>query len=134
MRREQVSFEELFGKTLTDVQVNKDDDEIIFVTEDGSFVMYHEQDCCESVTIEDIVGSAGLGFSALVALIGEEILLAEEVDNAGDDSDGGGDYESHTWTFYKLSTMSNHVTIRWYGESNGYYSEVVNFARLDDSL
>ena len=116
-----VSFEYLKGKVLTDVIVSKDDDayengdKIEFITDTESFIMLHEQDCCENVYIESIVGE-------ITDLIGTEILVAEESSDTGYDDDN----ESWTWTFYKLDTNKGGVTIRWNGYSNGYYSESVS--------
>jgi hypothetical protein len=123
-----VAFETLKGKTFTKVSVNYDDygDNIIFTCSDGNvYSMYHDQDCCESVYIEDICGD-------LQDIIGYEILVAEEVVSSGYDGEPsaippkGGYADSYTWTFYKLDTKAGGVTIRWYGVSNGYYSESVN--------
>ena len=63
-------------------------------------------------------------------LIGAPILQAEEVLHMDENPVGVEipEYqESYTWTFYKLATIKGYVTIRWYGQSNGYYSESVNF-------
>jgi hypothetical protein len=64
----------------------------------------------------------------------EEILLAEKSTNHDDnykdhDLEFTTDYHdgSHTYTFYKLRTRSYSCTLRFYGESNGYYSEDVDF-------
>lgn len=118
-RKRDAKFEELKGLVLKEVErTTGHDEELIFRTECGkAFRMYHQQDCCESVTIEDIVGD-------LKDLVGSPILTAEERSNSGADSDN---YGSETWTFYELATIKGSVTIRWYGASNGYYSESVDF-------
>ena len=122
----EVEFNELKGKVLTSATASND--EIVFVTTEGeTYRMYHEQDCCESVEIESIVGD-------LADLVGEEILLAEDVQNLFDLIKAAGkeeedEYGSHTWTFYKLATRKGYVDIRWYGSSNGYSSESVSFKK-----
>ena len=128
MYYDEVKFEELKGKVLVSATVSDYKDEMKFVTTDGEiYTLYHAQDCCESVEIESIVGD-------LADLVGEEILMAEEAQNLFDliksavfeEED---EYGSHTWTFYKLATRKGYVDIRWYGSSNGYYSEEVSFKR-----
>lgn len=115
------SFEELVGQTFDKVE-NKDDEELIFYKKGQPiYKFYHEQDCCEWVTVDDIDGD-------LSNLEGVPILEAEEVS-----SDGilGKEHDSsYTWTFYKFRTEKGYVTVKWYGFSNGYYSEEVNFCKL----
>ena len=113
-------FEDLQGCILSSVE--KNNDELIFTLQNGEqYKLYHSQYCCEDVYIEDINGN-------LDDLTGSPILMAEEINNA--DRKPISDYEeSYTWTFYKLATVKGYVTIRWYGSSNGYYSEEVDFVR-----
>ena len=119
-------FEDLKGKILSEIK-NKDD-ELIFTLNTGEkYRLYHEQDCCESVYIEEIIGD-------LEDLVNTPILLAEEVVHEPDTTPKGVEPkevydDSFLWTFYKLVTISGAVTIRWLGQSNGYYSESVNFAK-----
>lgn len=134
----QVRFESLLGKTL--VSVVNSEEEVKFVTDDGDiYVQYHDQDCCETVSVDDVIGD-------LEDLIGSPIIQAEVVSQSGESEYGPSysnpkivsnwpegievpDYvnDSFTWTFYKLATIKGSVTIRWFGSSNGYYSEEVSF-------
>lgn len=117
-------FEDLLGKIL--VHIDHDEQSLRLHTSEGKkYLLYHEQDCCESVTIEDIQGN-------LDDLIGYPLLLAEEVVST---TNPPGyvpfDYQdSFTWTFYKFATIKGYVTVRWYGESNGSYSESVDFKEV----
>jgi hypothetical protein len=124
--KEYKEFEELKGKVLTKVEV-QDIDEIIFTTSNGEvYKLLHEQDDSEDVFIEDICGD-------LEDLVGQPLLLAEEVEYDQKNPDGVPVYknqDSFTWTFYKLSTINGSVTIRWYGQSNGYYSETVCLCQI----
>ena len=132
-------IKQLLGKTLTAVVKNADNDEIIFTIDDGTqYKMYHRQSCREGVSIDDINGD-------LNDLVGSPILVAEE-NSSSDPSaeqiaekekrklEEGDDYyeydESFTWTFYKLATVKGYVDIRWYGSSNGYYSESVDVVKI----
>ncbi len=117
-------FSELLGKTLT--KIDKTDEEIIFHCDSGEvYRMYHNQDCCESVRVEDVTGDIN-------DLIGEPILRAD-TSRSNENPDGikQGYQESFTWTFYKLATVNGWVDIRWYGESNGFYSEEVDFVMVE---
>lgn len=115
-------LKDLLGKTMTSVE-NKGDELVFTTTEGKSFKLYHSQDCCESVSIESVVGD-------LADLVGEPLLVAEE-STSGEHPEGytAKEYEeSFTWTFYKFATRKGYVDVRWLGESNGYYSESVEFA------
>ena len=122
-----MNFDVLVGKTIANIE-NLNNMELIFTLDTGDkYNLYHLQDCCEEVRIEDICGDLG-------DLIGEPLLRAEVVtyDNTNPEGVPNIEYQddSFLWTFYKLDTRKGGVTIRWYGESNGYYSEEVEFAKI----
>lgn len=107
-------IKDMIGKTFVSVN-NIGDQFLSFVAENGDkYVFHHDQDCCETVEIQDVVGD-------LDDLVGSPILEADEVSNHEEDS-----WDSRTWTFYKFGTIKGHVSVRWLGESNGYYSESVD--------
>lgn len=118
-------FAGLVGKTLKSIDRNGDGGLTFIDSEDTKYVMHHFQSCCESVDIESITGD-------LEDLIGSPILLAEESSNSDNPKEDEGGYtpDSFTWTFYKLATIKGYVDIRWYGSSNGYYSESVDFVKI----
>jgi hypothetical protein len=104
-----------------------DDAELTLYLSNTNYVRFsHHQDCCEHVYIEDICGD-------LDDLIGAPLVEAEEVSNY--DAGPLGEYdESYTWTFYRFRTRKGSVTVRWYGSSNGYYSESVSVEVVDTTI
>jgi len=112
-------YEDLIGHTMT--KVIDEGERLIFEREDGKrFSFYHEQDCCESVRIEEVIGD-------LQDLVGSPIVQAEEISDESFEDTSTDSYDSHTWTFSKFATNKGSLTVRWLGQSNGYYSEEVSF-------
>lgn len=120
----EVEFKDLSGKTITAISgLETGSEEAIFETSDNKkYRMWHDRECCESSSVNEIIGDK-------FDIMGSPILLAEEVKNG--DGEKLEEYDgSFTWTFYKLSTIKGSITIRWYGTSNGYYSESASFEEM----
>ncbi len=150
-------FANMLGRKMSSVEVTADNDMMIFLSDDGwRFSFYHSQDCCESVSVEDVCGD-------LSDLVGSPLVMAEEVSNQDreerltrlsemttlcvEDLEAEQkacernepnlgltvphvDADSYTWTFYRFATAKGNVTVRWLGVSNGYYSEGVTFDEI----
>lgn len=139
-------IEMLRGKTL--VKIDLEDNIIKFWDdEDNEYHMLHHQDCCEDVFVDDVVG-------CIDDLLYSPIIEAREASSNPEDAEyfwknfysdeefvmekmagfpelpSKGMDESETWTFYILTTNKGSVTIKWYGCSNGYYSERVDFEKV----
>lgn len=110
----------LLGCTLINVDGLHVGSEYVTLLSDcgGRWHMYHSQDCCESVSIEDVVGD-------VEDLLGSPILLAEERKQ-----ETNGDDDLCMWTFYTIATIKGTVDIRWMGTSNGYYSVGVSVEEM----
>jgi hypothetical protein len=109
-------MEDLIGKVVKEVEVIGDE-RIRMSFEDGTIAeWYHYQDCCESVTIEDVTGDWS-------DLYGHPLLVCEERTS----DDFGEVYDHDLWTFYTFRSVGGSVDVRWYGTSNGYYSVSVDF-------
>ena len=116
-----VNIKTFLGETFVEIIV--EDEAIMFINEYGQkYLMHHEQSCCEGVSVEDICGDIN-------DLIGSKILMAQEsvsVESFNKELE----YDSYTWTFYKLATIKGYVDIRWFGSSNGHYSEDVQINKV----
>ncbi len=122
-------FSDLVGKTIIEITGKIGDENLVFACSDGTeYQMQYYSDCCAICYLEDVIGE-------LKNLIGSPIVQAEESSNSDENPPGPKketiEYQdSFTWTFYLLSTVKGSVTLRWYGSSNGYYSESVTFERI----
>ena len=129
-RRGNMNFKDIVGLVFKDIRhMESGSNGVVFYEDSGrTFVMQHHQDCCESVYLYDVVGD-------YLDLIGSQILRAEErtSNDIADDPrepENRTSEDSFTWTFYEIATISGSVTLRWFGSSNGYYSEGVSFEEL----
>lgn len=150
-----VDFSELKGKTIKSITgLEQQSEQVKFECTDGSkYRMSYYQDCCASCSIEDVAGNVE-DLIGTEILLSEEVSSNKPDDKLleqrkadyekakslhnGDPEDfyyygakpeNDWQYESETWTFYKLATIKGYLTIRWYGSSNGYYSESATFER-----
>lgn len=120
--RNELEISELVGKTL--IEIAEDKNKVIFITDDGkAYKMFHLPECCESVELEEVIGDWD-------DLIGKPLLMSEKVTSKENLKPQTYEYDSGTWTFYKFATIKGYVTLRWYGASNGHYSEEVNFIQI----
>lgn len=144
---------DLLGMTIMEVNgLEPRSETVVFTTNEGrKFQMHYYDDCCASYSVEDVIGDikdligSPLTMAELVvsgepdaATIAErkaayEKKKAEDGENFypyGPSPENGWKDESETWSFYKFATVKGYVTIRWYGSSNGYYSETTTFEEL----
>lgn len=114
----QFTINDLVGKTFSKVVVNEYKTDMMFSNDEYWFQFYHQPECCECVSIEEIIGD-------LNDLIDTPILEArEDVSDVPDDLKRD---DTNQWTFYNFRTIKGSVTVRWFGSSNGWYSVAVDF-------
>lgn len=122
------TYTEFSGKTIQEIRgCKKHSDEVTIKFTDGSCLkFYHRQDCCETVLLEDFDATPEDLVNAKIISIEERISYSgkDEIKplNTWD--------ESYTWSFYVIKTSKFTMTLRWYGESNGWYSETVDIDYL----
>jgi hypothetical protein len=113
-------LQDIIGNTIVEIKgMVQDSDEIIFTLKNGDkWKMYHEHYCCERVWLEDINGT-------IENILNSPILRFDE--KIQDDKNAP---ECGTFTFYTIATKKGYLDLRWHGESNGNYSESVNFQKI----
>lgn len=121
------TYSEFSGKTIQEIRgCKKHSDEVTIIFTDGSCLkFYHRQDCCETILLEDYDITPEW-------LIDSKIISVEErISRSGEGIKPLNNWaESYTWSFYAIKTSSSTMVLRWYGESNGWYSETVDIDYL----
>lgn len=118
------NFFELKGKTIKGISgLEIGSREVSIRTNDGTYRLYHEQECCEYVRVVKVVGNVN-------ELIGE-VLFAEEDAGANEPDWYDESFnDSHTWTKYVLKTTNASLEFWFLGESNGYYGESISIKKI----
>ena len=116
-------IDDLVGKVIKGLAYS--DEYFQILTDDCVYAFYHEYSCCESVWLTQVDGISD-------KIIGSRIVIAEVVTKTGEDGVIDTDeYDSVTWSFYKIGTNKGMIDFRWQGESNGYYSETVDLVKIE---
>lgn len=110
---------ELNGRNAKEIYINEGDQILFLMENDDLYMMHHYQDCCESVFIDENDTNIPSNFKNV------DIISLDARTEYGESEWG-----SITWTFYKLVTSKGTYDITWKGESNGYYSERVDFTKI----
>lgn len=112
-----VDISEFIGKIFTKIEDNS-----IFYTAEKQYEMYHSQDCCESVDLQEIIGD-------ISDIIFEEIINAYITDEEGENPEYAS--EAQEWTNFHIASAKGEVVFRWFGSSNGYYGTGVSISVKD---
>lgn len=123
----EAEFKDLIGKTIEKFDGLKLGEGVvkIFTTDGKIYQLIYHQDCCASCDLEDIIGDPN-------DLIGSPLTMADESTSNENPVGWKSKYQdSFTWCFYKLATIKGYVTLRFYGSSNGYYSETMDFEEIE---
>lgn len=114
-----IPFETLKGKTIT--KIEPQDDRVFIHTTEGEFCLINfESWCGNNVGVFLDMDSDN---DELDRICNSEILLAEETFDHNSEQ---------TYSFYKLSTNNDSVTLRFNGKSNGNYSEKMQLYKIKE--
>lgn len=96
-------------------------DFILFKTDKKHYKMFHRQDCCENVFIQDIVGD-------LDDLVNSQIIVAELFEK--EEKECGHDV---LYSFYTFRTNKGTVQIIWGADLETHYSVSVDIEEIENA-
>jgi len=109
-----IAFNSLLGKVITRIEVI--DDRVEFYTKDNErFTLINFESWCGNDV--EVWPDDDEDYNII---LDSPILLAEETEDSND---------AYFYSFYKLSTNNDSITMRFCGRSNGYYSEKMQLYR-----
>ena len=110
-------FEDLKGQYIDKIVIKGKGEEacVYFYMLDLIYELRHYQECCESVELVDVCGD--------VEDFSNNIIRRAECNTRDVDTEDG----ELTYSFYRLDSDKGSLVLRWTGESNGYYSQEVDF-------
>ncbi len=113
---------EMIGQTPVEIDgMTEGSQQVVIKTREGGTLTLSDPGDYSTVEIVQVDGDP-------LDLLGLPLEMCEEISNdERHDPDGNEesdfDSRSFTWTFIKFATTAGYVTLRWFGSSNGYYSE-----------
>ncbi len=110
----------LIGKKFSQIFKIRNDIGLLFIEDyyqspSSIYLLKGDEDCCNDVYIESIDGDINDLVDSII------VEASEESNNDSPATDRA--QEEYLWTFYKIRSEKGYVTIRFFGTSNGYYSE-----------
>jgi len=126
-------FKELESQFISSIDIDEKHDVVTIDTTTGTYRLQHHQDCCEHVGIHIVLGSveAVLNQKVVIAKESASELPPEEPEFETAREAEEYEPESETWSLFEIETENGgKLSILWHGESNGYYSEGVDFRKV----
>jgi hypothetical protein len=115
-------FFTLKGKVLKSITF--EDDKVRITTNDGTYELWHDQECCERVWLDEV------NMSKTDSLFNCEVTLAE--DDSTIVTQPGDDCRTHK-TYFRLETVKGGlVELHWLGQTDSVYELGVQCWRVDD--
>lgn len=118
-------FESLVGRKVMALLVSKDQGDLVYVCDDGTFHLWETVgDCCSESWFADVVGTH--------ALFGREVISVDEVPLPEwvNVDDGRTRQESDAAYGYRITTDGGQCDIIFRNSSNGYYGGWARFLEV----